>query len=206
MKNRAKYILVVLLGCICWHSVSAQEMRPFEPFSAAKNSSITRFDGLDVDHCYTLDNTTSVGIIHRPLWIDMFFGVFKNSRKDTVAAVFDTLNTTEYPIFLHFYKTNRPADGMIILWESRYIYDEEWRAYWYKNGVVHRLGSFEIDYLCAKCRNVYYPVKAIQISTNGDRVVFKFTKDLVFRVSHRVEANKFMYIYEKREWKPIILD
>jgi len=206
MKKKAKNLLLFLLGWICWHGVFAQEMRSFTSFNPAKNSAITRFDGFDVDHCHTLDNTTSIGIVHRPLWIDMFLGVFKNSRKDTVTAVFDSLNRTDYPVFLHFYKTNQPADGIIILWEARYIYDAEWRAYWYKNGVVRRLGSFEIDYLCAKCRNVYYPVKAIHISTNGDRVMFKFTKDLVFRVSQRVEANKFLYIYEKREWRPVILD
>ena len=190
-----KVLILVLLMTGESVTLLAQYTRTYSAFTPAKNNSIKRFDTLNVGHCYNLDNTTAIGVVFRYWHIDMCIGVFKNNRNSEVAAAFDTVNVSD-STRLYFYRTQNPSDGVVIIWESRYIFDSELRTYLFKNGIVKKMGKIDVDLDDALLTQVSYPVSKIRITTDGQQIKFTFKEHLKLRISQPLAPSEFYYYYE----------
>jgi hypothetical protein len=197
-------MVVFLFAAISLAGLQAQTMRQFTRFSLPKNPSITRYDTLRVGNAFSLDKNISVGVIYHPSWIYMCLGVFNNARKDAVSAAFDSLNWTDIPDRLYFYKTTDPGDGILVIWQVSYVFYAETRAYLYQHGSFRKIGNIAIDLDCPGCPDIKYPVEAIRIFTSGHKVMFTFTRDLVLRISKPVNAKDFFFLYEDGVLRPVI--
>jgi len=195
MRTTYKVSILVLLVTMLFQEVRAQYARSYSAFTPLKNNSIKNFDTLRVGHCYNLDNTTEIGVVFRYWHIDMCVGVFKNNRNSEIAAAFDTVNVSD-TTRLYFYRTQDPSDGVVIIWESRYIYDSELRAYLFKNGIVKKMGKIDVDLDDALATKVSYPVAKINITTDGKQIKFTFREHLKFRISQPLAPEDFYYFYE----------
>lgn len=190
-----KVMILVLLLTGVSVTLLAQYTRAYSAFTPAKNNSIKRFDTLRVGACYNLDNTTAIGVVFRYWHIDMCIGVFKNNRNSEVAAAFDTVNVSD-STRLYFYRTSNPSDGVVIIWESRYIFDSELRAYLFKNGTVKKMGKIDVDLDDALLTQVSYPISKIRITTDGQQIKFTFSEHLKLRISQPLAPSEFYYYYE----------
>jgi hypothetical protein len=195
MRILFKLFLILLLMTGLSREVMAQYSRSYLPFTPAKNNVIKRFDTLRVGHCYDLDNSTTIGVVFRYWMLDMCAGVFKNNKNSETIAAFDTVNVSDTTRF-YFYRTTNPSDGVVIIWESRYIFDSELRAYLFKNGKVVKMGKIDVDLDDALLTQVSYPVSKISITTDGRRVQFNFKAPLKFRISQPFSPGDFYYLYE----------
>ncbi len=187
-------VLFLMLTAVC-QELTAQYYRNYSSFTPVKNNTIKRFDTLRVGQCYDLDNATAIGVIFRYWLVDMWIGVFKNNRTSEPAAVFDTVNVSD-STRLYFYRTQNPSDGVIIIWESRYIFDSELRAYLFRNGTVKKMGRLDIDLEDAFETNVYYPVSKIKMTTDGKRIIFSFMEPVKFRLRESLDPKDFYYLYD----------
>ena len=195
MRFMCKAIILVLLLSGGGQVLFAQYSRSYSAFTPVKNNTIKRFDTLRVGHCYNLDNTTAIGIIFRYWFMDMCVGVFKNNRNSETAAAFDTVNVSD-STRLYFYRTTNPADGVVIIWESRNLFDSELRAYMFKNGTVSKMGKIDVDLDDALTTMVPYPVARIRITTDGRKIKFNFLEHLKLRISQPLAPEDFYYLWE----------
>jgi hypothetical protein len=195
MRILYKMIFLAFLLTTGCQALMAQYSRSYSAFTPVKNNNIRKFDTLRVGHCYNLDNTTAIGVIFRYWLVDMCVGVFKNNRNSEVAAAFDTVNVSD-STRLYFYRTSTPSDGVVIIWESKYIFDSELRAYLFRNGNVTNLGKIDVDLDDGEAASIAYPVSKIRIQTDGRRIKFTFTEHLKFRISQPFAPEDFYYFWE----------
>ena len=118
MKNTG---LTIFLGMILIQAVYCQEVDLYTPFTPQKNNVIQKFDTLNIRECYNLDKSNSIGVVFRYWQVDMWVSLFRDNRSNVTISDFDTINVTDSTRF-HFYQTQDPADGIVIIWESRYDY------------------------------------------------------------------------------------
>ena len=195
MRPYFKVLIMVLLFTGLGQENSAQSIRYYTPFSLPRNYNVKRYDTLQVNQCYSLDNNTTIGVIFRYWLVDMCVGVFKNNLNRELAAAFDTVNVTDSTRF-YFYRSPIPSDGVIIIWESQYEFDSELRAYLFKNGTVKKMGKIDVDLDNSTIPNVSYPVSKIGIRTDGKKIQFTFKEPLKFRISQPMAPEDFYYMYD----------
>lgn len=195
MRMIYKVFLLLLMFTSGFQVIYAQYSRSYMEFTPIQNNIIRKFDTLKVGHCYNLDHTTEIGVVFRYWLVDMCVGVFKNNNNRDIVSAFDTVNVSDSTLF-HFYHTTNPSDGIIIIWESRYIFDSELRAYMFKNGKVTKMGKIEVDLDNALVPQVQYPVSKILIKTDGQRIEFTFKEHLKFRISQPFAPEDFYYVYK----------
>ncbi|MEI7499031.1 MAG: hypothetical protein WCK84_01180 [Bacteroidota bacterium] len=195
MRQFIKLFILLLFFAGGCQVIFAQASRSYSAFNPAKNNAIKRFDTLKVGHCYNLDDVTTIGLIFRYYLGDMWVGAFKNNRNREPVAAFDTVNVSD-STHLYFYRTNNTSDGIVVIWESRYIYDSELRAYMFKDGNLKKMGKIDVDLDDALVTRVSYPVSKIRISTDGRKIKFTFKEHLKLRISQPFAPEDFYYIYE----------
>lgn len=196
MKHYNRILLVaVLLTAIGISDCFPQYTRNYRRVTPSRNYSITKYDTLQVKQCYQLDNANAIGVVFRYWRVDMWMGVFRNNRTDAPVVEYDTINVTDSTRF-HFYQTSNPGDGTVIIWESRYDFYSEMRAYLYKNGELKKLGKIDIDLADATVDKLHYPVSDIAMSTDGHSIKMFFRSPLTVRLSRPADPKNFYYIWD----------
>lgn len=191
-----KKIFIALFLILTGHpALFSQEYGSFYSFSPARNNKIRFFDTLRVAQCYNLDNVSSIGIVQRTWYADMWVSVFKNNQSERTYADFDTVNFSDTTRF-YFYRSANPSNGIVIIWESRYTYYSELRAYIFKGGIVRKMGKIDVDLDDIGGSEVHYPISAISIKSAEGTIIFTFKKHLVLRISERFDPEDFYYKWD----------
>lgn len=194
MNTVRKFFLLVALMLLFGEPILSQT-RSFISFTPQRNQIIRHYDTLRMGPCYNLDPSTIIGVVWRTWQVDMWVAVFKNNRKDQPVNEFDTVNFSEDTRF-YFYRTSNSADGTVIIWESKYDFDSELRAYLFKNGTVRKLGKIDVDLDDISTDKISYPVSAIRIKMEQGDIMFTFDRHLIFRLSERYAPDEFYYVWD----------
>jgi hypothetical protein len=195
MQKTYSVIISGIFLLLCGIAAYSQGFRKYISVSQAKNLTIKKYDTLPVGICYTLDNSTSIGVVQRKVLADMWVAVFKNNKWDLNTVTCDTMIYTDSTRF-HFYHSAFPGDGQIILFESRYSFDSELRLYLFRNGVFTRLGRIDVDLRDPRKTHVHYPVSEIYISSDGKNVRVDFGKPLIHRISEPYDTSEYYLIFD----------